>query len=260
MSALARFQDAFCAALAGGERPIDPAVAALVAQPGFAVYRNTVASACIDALQANYPTVSRLVGDEWFRAAAAIHVAESPPRHPAMVDFGAGFADFLAGFGPAEELPYLGGVARLDRFWSRAHVAPDATPLDAARLATLAPERAAAVRLRLHPAAHWALFEQMPVAAIWRRHRDSEPDAPIELDALEWRGDGALITRPGDEVRWCEIAAGAAAFLDACARGATLADAAAQALAAQPDIDLESLMMQLLDAGALREPDEDDGH
>jgi hypothetical protein len=32
-------------------------------QPGFAVYRNTVLKGCIDALQANYPTVHALVGD-----------------------------------------------------------------------------------------------------------------------------------------------------------------------------------------------------
>ncbi|MCL4745939.1 MAG: putative DNA-binding domain-containing protein [Burkholderiaceae bacterium] len=255
MSALARFQDAFSAALAGRAESADPALAALVGQHGFAVYRNTVASACIDALQANYPTVLRLVGEQWFRAAAAIHVAQSPPRNASLLEYGSGFADFLARFGPAQELPYLEGVARLDRFWSQAHVAADATPLDPARLARLAPDRAGAARLALHPAAHWSTFGQMPVATIWRRHRDSGPDAPVELGELEWRGDAVLITRPQDDLRWCAIESGAAAFLDACARGATLAEAAAWALDAQPDTDLEQLMAQLLDAGAFREPD-----
>ena len=56
---LSTFQNGFSAAL------LSPAVdapwlSALESQPGFAVYRNTVFKGCIDALQANYPTVCQL--------------------------------------------------------------------------------------------------------------------------------------------------------------------------------------------------------
>ncbi|UFH51195.1 HvfC/BufC family peptide modification chaperone [Pseudomonas sp. KNUC1026] len=54
-SDLASFQDAFIAALfqrpAIGHEDV-------FEQPGFAVYRNSVSKACIDALQANYPAPS----------------------------------------------------------------------------------------------------------------------------------------------------------------------------------------------------------
>lgn len=70
---LSHFQDAFSAALFQGDidhsarSPSEvQALPALQAQPGFAVYRNTVLKACIDALQANYPTVNQLVGDHGF--------------------------------------------------------------------------------------------------------------------------------------------------------------------------------------------------
>ena len=268
MSTLARFQDAFAAALVAPlvaptadlsfessasssttAANIAP-VAALVAQPGFAVYRNTVASACIDALQANYPTVSRLVGNDWFRAAARIYLSENPPRQPAMLELGENFAGFLAAFEPAAELPYLEGVARLDRLWSRAHVAADAPALAPARVAALAPSLLATARLGVHPAACWAQFEQVPVATIWRRHRDAGPDAPVDLDDLAWRGDGVLLTRPQDAVQWIAIDPGAAAFLAACLRGEPLAQAATAALDAQPGADLATMMALLLDAGA----------
>ena len=45
---------------------------------GIAVYRNTSIKGRIDALEANYPTVSRLVGTEWFRAAAREFVEAEP--------------------------------------------------------------------------------------------------------------------------------------------------------------------------------------
>jgi hypothetical protein len=44
--------------------------------------------------------------------------------------------------------------------------------------------------------------------------------------------------------------AAACAFLDACAAGGTLADAAAAALAVNAETDLAHLMAQLLEAGA----------
>jgi membrane-bound lytic murein transglycosylase B len=59
----------------------DATVASLARRPGFAVLRNTVRKACVDALQANFPAVTRLVGDEWMRAAAARFAVE-PPSDP----------------------------------------------------------------------------------------------------------------------------------------------------------------------------------
>ena len=66
---LSAFQDGFSAALLGHAEHA-PWLSALESQPGFAVYRNTVLKGCIDALQASYPTVCQLVGEDWFRAAA----------------------------------------------------------------------------------------------------------------------------------------------------------------------------------------------
>ena len=94
---------------------------------------------CIDALQANYPSVARLVGDEWFRAAAAIFAREQLPAQATLLYYGEGFAEFLARFAPAAELPYLPGVARLDRCWTESHAAPDESALAPAALAGLAP-------------------------------------------------------------------------------------------------------------------------
>jgi hypothetical protein len=51
-------------------------------------------------------------------------------------------------------------------------------------------------------------------------------------------------------VQWRPLSSGGAAFLDQCAHGATVAEAAGAALAAQPGIDLAALMALLLDAGA----------
>ena len=131
---LSDFQDGLASALLpppGASVPPPAWLDALLAQPGFAVYRNTVAKGCIDALQANYPAVHALVGTDWLRAAAHAFVHQHPPTDGCLMDYGAGFADFLEGFGPAANLPYLAAVARLDRCWTESHLAADAPALQA---------------------------------------------------------------------------------------------------------------------------------
>jgi hypothetical protein len=248
-SGLGCFQDHFARALVA----IDACgcgadVARLAAQPAFAVYRNTVMKGCIDALQANYPAVSRLVGDEWFRAAAAIFVRAHLPRDPVLLDYGADFADFLAHFDPAAELPYLAGVAKLDRYWMEAHTARDEEPVAASAVARLQAEELARAKLRPHASARWAWFDGQPIATIWRHNREAQPAHAAA--GIEWQSGGVLIVRARDAVETIELDAASCAFLDACAQDGTLAEAAAASLAFDPEIDLSRVMAGLLSAGA----------
>lgn len=248
--ALARFQDGFAAALldrdASGTH--DAAIERLLAQPGFAVYRNTVLKGCIDALAANFPAVARLVGDEWFRAAAALYARANLPQRPTLLDYGAGFATFLAGFAPAAELPYLADVARLDRCWSEAHIAADEAPLPAAVVATLRPEQLRRAVLVSHASARWAWFATMPIRTIWSRNRgEGAQENPAEFD---WCAEGALIARSHGVVETTVLDEAGCAFLDVCAAGGTLAEAAQASLAVDGNADLQRLMATLLAAGA----------
>ncbi|MBA2411710.1 MAG: putative DNA-binding domain-containing protein [Burkholderiaceae bacterium] len=250
-SALREFQDGFAQALLAADpvAEVKPDIAALTAQPGFSVYRNTVMKGCVDALQANYPAVERLVGEQWLRAAASIYVRTELPAHPTLLDYGAGFAEFLHAFAPAAELPYLTGVAQLDRWWTEAHTARDESPVEPAAIAQRSLQELEWLVLRPHAAAHWKWFDGLPIFMIWQRNRDTtfDHDAAPEI---EWHGQGALITRPHAAVQAIEIDAAACAFLDACAAGETLAEAAAAALQTSAAVDLSSLMATLLNAGA----------
>lgn len=244
--ALARFQDAFADTLFAESTPADPIVAAMAAQPAFAVYRNTVMKGAIDALEANFPTVSRLVGTEWFRAAAHEHVSLSPPRQPSLLHYGSSFPAFLATFAPAAELPYLADVARLDRLWVEAHIAADHPALGGTALAALDPAALGRALLVPHPAARWAWFPDGPVYTIWSCNRE-ERDVGCDIP---WQGEGALITRPEDAVRWCALDAAGCRFLDACAQGLPLARALDAALGMDANANLVRLVSALLAAGA----------
>ena len=257
-TALARFQDAFFeATLLPPDAPVPAQLRPLLDQPGFAVYRNTVLKGCVDALQANYPAVHALVGDDWFRAVAARYVRAYPPQDSRMLVYGNAFADFLRDFlrdvATGDDLPYLPGVARLDRLWSEAHSAADAPVLGAAAVTALPLEALGEMVLVPHPAARWAWFDEQPIYTIWHRNRldgDNRPEGQDNGDELIWTGEGALLTRPTGAVTWTALDAAGCAFLDACAAGRTLANAASEALAQHASTDFAELMAGLLHAGA----------
>ena len=244
---LAAFEDAFAHALFAAPGAADPALADLVAQPAFAVYRNTVTKSCIDALQANFPAVAQLVGEEWFRAAAAVYVARERPHTPSLQAYGATFAAFLADFAPAAGLPYLAEVARLDRFWTESHGAADAPVLDATGLVGTDPGVLAGAVLLPHPAARWAWFAESPVYSIWRDNRACDTTG----GELAWCGEGALLTRRADVVEWMELDHAACRFLDACAAGGSVALAIDAALEVDADANPALMVATLLNAGAV---------
>lgn len=214
----------------------------------LAVYRNTTTKARIDALQANYPTVAELTGEEWFRAAARAFTGDEPGGDPAMAAYGDGFADWLEWFAPAQGLPFLAPVARLDRAWTEAHLAPDAAPLASAQAAGLGLALAGAV-LTLHPSLRLFRFD-WSAPSLWLTHR--YPDLG---GSLEWRPvvEGLIVWRPDLEVRARRITPAEYAFLQACRLGRPLAVAVAAAQGAQSRrngwADTSSLFADLLQAG-----------
>ncbi len=232
--------------LLGAMAPEGTALRALVDQPAFAVYRNTVIKGCVDALEANFPAVARLVGQDWFRDAARAFALEHPPTDPCMLRYGdAGFPGFLKRIPTAEQLDYLEGVAQLDVLWRASHAAADAPALDPATLAQFSPAQLAAQRLQPHPSARWAWFAHQPVPTLWSRSRTRSNEG----DELPWQAEGLLLVRPAGGVNWLPLSRAGCAFLDVCAAGETVAEAAAAALQTDPETDLAALLGGLLLAG-----------
>ncbi len=116
----------------------------------FGVYRNNVYAGLIDILAGRFPVVARLVGEEFFRAMARDYVEHEPPSSAVLLRYGAGFADFIAGFPPAATVPYLADMAALEWLRHSAYHAADAVPLPLQALASAADHAADAV-LALHP-------------------------------------------------------------------------------------------------------------
>ena len=101
----------------------------------FAVHRNNVVASLVDALAETFPVSQELVGEEFFRAMAkALRAAHRRRARCVLATYGDAFPAFVERFPPAQALPYLADVARLEMARVRAFHAADAQPVSAARL------------------------------------------------------------------------------------------------------------------------------
>jgi hypothetical protein len=191
----------------------DPRLAAILADAfeptdRLSIYRNTSRGTLIKALRLNFPAVERLVGNDFFAAAADAFITREPPDTAWLDVYGRGFPDFLQGFEPAATVIYLSDVARLERAVSCALHAPDREPLHIEGLTGIGASDQARVSFTPHPSIS-LLSSPYPVDAIWRAvlAGDDAAMAAINLNEgathllVERRGCDVEVARLG-EVQW----------------------------------------------------------
>jgi hypothetical protein len=150
----------------------------------LSIYRNTSISVLTTALRLTYPAVHRLVGDEFFEAAARAYIDEQPARSAWLDRYGRSFGPFLARFPAASSFAYLADVAQLEWAVSRALHAAETDRIDLARLAALPPTAGAQIRLLPHPAL--ALVRAAtPADAIWHAVLEADDAALSAIDPAD---------------------------------------------------------------------------
>lgn len=249
-------QPAFAAALLDPSAPRPPDLRAWNGSdpsPRFDVHRNNATTSLVRALEDGFPVACALVGVEFFRAMAREYVRAEPPRSPVLIEYGGGFAGFVAGFAPASSLPFLADVARLERARLEAFHAADAAPLDAAAFAPWlqAPDALMRRRAVLHPSLR-LLSRVHCVLELWCAHQPGDEDRlPEALEAAAGEGrQDLLVLRPRLEVQAWQLPPGACTSLSALQSGATVGEALSAA-AAEPGFELAAVVAVLVQHGAL---------
>ena len=211
----------------------------------FGAYRNNVYAGLIDVLAGLFPVVARLVGEEFFRALARDYVEHEPPSSAVLLRYGAGFADFIAGFPPAATAPYLADMATLEWLRHSAYHAADAVPLPLQALASAA-DRAADAVLALHPSLG-VVRSSYPIVSIYELNVEIGDVSPARLAGSE----NALVARSGLAVEIRRLPEGGAPFILALKDGKTIGAAAISALRESSAFDLKANLARLMASGAI---------
>jgi len=240
---LATFQLAFATAMDRTSRR-----GSLARHPGFAVYRNTAPSALSGALAGAYPVTAEILGAALFEDIALAFIRRHPPKDAVLIAYGAGFAEYLEEQEWVADLPYLPGVASIERLCAEAQNAADAPALGWADLESVSPEDWERLRLPHHPSCRF-IWLSAPALTIWQAHRNG-----FETLEPEWRAEGALITRPDADVLVQQIDAPAHRMLFGLMLRESAGQAAAATAATYPGADIASVFATLVNGGALGVP------
>ncbi len=246
MPALLDIQRGFARAMQTGDcAALAPFLApgAISSDEAIAIYRNTFISGATKALRLSFPAIGLLTGAEFFDHAAGCFLASSPPDSGCLDDFGAGFAEFLAGFEPAAGLRYLPDVARLEWRVNLALHAPDAAALDAEACSAAAGIAPARLVLTPHPSLS-LLKSEYPADAIWRAVLARDDDAIASL-TLTGGPFFLLVARDADGVGVQRISEDAWHFLSALCAGRSFA----QAFDSAPSNDVTAVFAESLARG-----------
>jgi hypothetical protein len=220
---LGELQDLLARAIAEPET-VDPAVLAsnidarapLDAMARAEIYAGMYRFRLADALQADFPRVARLLGDEGFFEMVCAYARAHPSGASDIGQFGRQLAEFLSEHpGPRSDAADL---ARLD--WARAEAltAADATPLSQDALGRLGPAAVPVARFGFVPSLK-ALALGHDVLPVWRAlddEQDPPPVAPQEVNVAVWR--------KGYEVLHASMTPWEADALARAQAGATLAE------------------------------------
>jgi len=151
------------------------------------IYRNAYRVRLQEALMDSYPALHTLLGDARFEALTLDYIQAHPSAFRSIRWFGDRMAEHLRTHADYRDQPVVAEMALFE--WSLRSVfdAADATPMEQAVLAALAPERWAGLRLAFHPSLRSLELEWNPVR-LWQAIDAGEPPlAPQRADyPMSW--------------------------------------------------------------------------
>jgi hypothetical protein len=202
-------------------------MAALFAQPapglrGIEVYRRNVLANLHGALALSHPVTRRLVGDAFFREASDVFAREFPSTSGDLNAFGDRFAQFIAAYPHARQLPYLADVARLEWACHESYGAADSPRFEFDALARVPPPLLGAIRFVLAPSVR-LLRSAHPIAAIWEANQPGRDGLPLRTQGP----DCVVVHRDAAAVRVAVLPRVEWELLERIAEGASLEEALA---------------------------------
>lgn len=210
------------------------------------IYRNLVRNNHAAALRTAYPAVLKLVGEDFFEAAAARYLRANGSNSGNLQDYGGAFPAFLAHMPEAAGLAYLPDVARLEWARQESYLAADAEPLNPAALADPPEAGFAELKPALHPSVRLVVSDH-PIFDIWMFCQQT---APERLN-LSGKGQTVLTWREERQLAMQPLVHGQSEFIGALLAGETLASAHADALTAEPGFDLITGLRWLVQTGLI---------
>lgn len=212
------------------------------------IYRNNMMASLCNALADTFPVIVQLVGLEFFNACARTFIRQQTKRSPLLTWIGADFAEFIAAFEHTAAMPWLADVARIEYARLKAFHAANTIEMNDKALQTLVQQPLSLINTAVFFREGVAVLRS-PFAAysIWLAHLQESELSKVKLS----RAESCLIYRTGHEIGTKFLTLGQAAFIDALMQAKTFSEAQKQALICDPEFQLSSAFLVLIQTRSL---------
>lgn len=207
------------------------------------VYRNNIVGSLTDVVVAGFPVMEVLVGKEFMEGMARSFVLKQPPEQGCLNQYGAGFDDFVRDFAPAQSLPYLSDVARMELAMNKAYYAKDQAAVTAEDFGQILPDHLAETEIEIGANVHCLSFDY-PVSRI--REYCLNEEAQKEALDLDGGGEKLMIHRPALEVFITALADDEYEMIRNL-REHNLGDAVELTMVQYPEFDFQAFLQKHLD-------------
>ncbi len=183
------------------------------------IYQYAYFARLAECLEDDFPGVFHALGEEEFEKLSQEYVLAYPSGTRNLMHFGQNFAEFCARRKDSSTAPFLADLARLE--WQMVEVvhAPPGEALPMERLAQLAPEQWAGIRLPKSPTLRFATYSYPVHAYMMALDHDEEPGIPEPL----W--SAVAVYRKGFQLWRMPLTRPMTAVLSALLDGQTLGEA-----------------------------------
>lgn len=208
----------------------------------LAVYRNNIVGSLTDVMLDSFPTLKALVGEEFLTQMGRSFILEHPPSHGCLNFYGTGFDQYIENFPPAQELPYLADIARLEIALNDSYYAKDEGALTPQSLGNIPEAELSTLPLILMD--HVKLIQSLyPLDEIYNFCNTENPDGELDLNA---GGVKLMIFRADLETHLKTLSDSEFHFLSLCEKQAALSDAIAETVNTYPDFDFGAFLQTFL--------------
>lgn len=198
------------------------------------IYRNNASGGTLIAMSLTYPACEKIVGERFFNATCKEFFRHNRLKSCNLDDYGGEFAEFLENFTPAQGLPYLPDVARLEWAFHKSGIAEKGNMLDQETIAKIPQEKYFNLRFSLHPSAQF-VSSKYAIHEIWKMAQDDN-DKTLNLD--EAGSAELMLIRQNKKVDIIELTPAELVFLKVLKEGKSFYEAFDEAGKKEEEFDL----------------------
>jgi len=151
----------------------------------LAIYKNNVHHSLGLSLKDLFPSVVKVLGNEFFTALSQAFIARNPPNTSSLIFFGKEFINFLSNFEHTKEYLYLSDLAAIDYYRHQSYHAKDQDIVNIEQASQIDPVQLGESTIIFADSANF-IHSSWKVFSLWQHtHKNEKENEEISIEGIE---------------------------------------------------------------------------